>query len=92
MKHRKKCIEEAHTQTSYCDWSVEAHTIDPLTLRPSGGMSVFRLKEDRSSTSSKETATHKTTSADLRSVNMSSSQAMALDANITQTVEDRVIS
>ena len=33
VRHRNKCTEEARTQTSYCDWSVEAHT--------SGGLSVF---------------------------------------------------
>ena len=50
------------------------------------------MKEDRPSTSSKEKDTHKPTSLDLRSVNMSSSQAMALGTNITQALEDRVIS
>ena len=28
MIHNRKCIEEARRQTSYCDWSVEARTID----------------------------------------------------------------
>ena len=94
VKHRNKCIEEARKQTSYCDWSVEAHTIeqpDPLRRRISGGFKVYRMKEEKSSTSSIQTANQRQTSSDLGSVNMSSSQAVTLDANITQTLEDRVI-
>ena len=50
------------------------------------------MKEDKPSTTLKQTTTQRPTSSDLGSVNMSSSQAMALDANLTQTLEDRVIS
>ena len=93
-QHRNKSIEEARKLTSNCDWSVEAHTFeqpDPLRLKPSGGMSVSRIKEDKPSTSSKQTATQRQTSSDLGSVNVSSSQAVALDVNITQTLVDRAI-
>ena len=91
VRHRNKCIEEARKKTSYCDWSVEAHNKDTLRLRPSGGLSVFRMKADRPSTSSNETDPQIPISSNLRSVNMSSSQAMSLDANITETLENRVI-
>ena len=50
------------------------------------------MKPDRPSTSSNETDRHIPTSSYLRSVSMSLSQAMALDANITETLENRVIS
>ena len=52
---------------------------------------MFRMKEEKSSTSSKQTATQSQTSSVPGSVNVSSSQAVALDVNITQTLEDRVI-
>ena len=73
---------------------MEAHTIeqpDPLRRRISGGLKVFRIKKEKSSTSSKQTATQRQTSSVSGSVNVSSSQAVALDVNITQTLEDRVI-
>ena len=50
-----------------------------------------RMKKDKPSTSSKQTATQRQTSSDLGSVNVSSSQAVALNVNITQTLEDRAI-
>ena len=53
---------------------------------------MFKEKEEKSSNSSKQAATQSQTSSVLGSVNVSSSQAVALDANITQTLEDRVIS
>ena len=61
-QHSNKTIEEARKLTSNCDWSVEAHTIeqpDPLRRRISGGMKVYRMKEEKSSTSSKQTATQR---------------------------------
>jgi len=49
------------------------------------------MKADRPSTSSNKTVPQIPISPNLRSVNMHSSQAMALDANITKTLENRVI-
>ena len=83
-------LEEARKQISNCDWSVAARTIeqsDPVRRRTLGGLKVFRMKED----SSKQTATQSQTSSVIGSVNVSSSQAVALDANMTQTLEERVI-
>ena len=50
------------------------------------------MKPDRPSTSSNKTDPHIPSSSDFRSVNMSSSQAMALDAHLTEILENRVIS
>ena len=88
-QHRNKTIMEARKRTRYCDWSVETHTFEqpaPARRRTLGGLKVFREKD-----ASKQTATQSQTSSVIGSVNVSSSQAVALDANITQTLEDRVI-
>ena len=72
---------EARKQTRYCDWSVEAHTLEqpaPARRRALGGLKVFREKD-----ASKQTATQSQSSVTGSVV--SSSQAVALDANITQT-------
>jgi hypothetical protein len=56
VKHNNKRIEKARRQTSYSDWSVEAHTMDSLkprkpvsklSSRPSGRPAVFRSKDSK---------------------------------------------
>ena len=78
-QHRNKTIEEARKLTSNCDWSVAAHTIeqpDSLRRRISGGLKVFREKEEKSSNSSKQTGTQSQTSSVIGSVTVSSRQAV----------------
>ena len=95
VKHNNKCIEEARRQTSHCDWSVEAHTMDgvqprkpnsKLSLRPSGGPAVFRSKDSKPTATDADNEEY--TPADQI---FSSSQAMAMDANVRITLEQRVI-
>ena len=95
MKHNNKCIEEARRQTGYCDWSVEAHTMDSvqprkhiskLNLRPSGGPAVFRSKDSKPASTDSDNEEYA-----LADQLFSSSQAMAKDAHVRISLEQRVI-
>jgi hypothetical protein len=85
VKHSNKCIKEARRQTGYCDWSVEAHTIDivqpqnpnsKLSLRPSREPAGFRSKDSKPSSTNSENDEY--IPADQI---FSSSQALAMDAH-----------
>ena len=97
VKHNNECIEEARRQTGYCDWSVEVHTMNSvqpqkpnskLSLRPSGGPAVFRRKDSKPSITDSDNDEYSPPNLDQL---VSSSQAMAMDAHVRITLEQRVL-